>query len=379
MAIMRTNRLTSKTTPPQKSQTTKDVTVSNKSRRLTPWSELEAQDAAYKKYQKDVQVYNTKMNKYNERTKDNPTQARNYNPVFQGEQNTRRLSAAEAAEWNKREAAEQGDEFIEEKDINVGVGNYKKFTDGGKTYSGEANARLSTLVKPTAPGEVRPPDWKNAQLDKMTIKKPTISTSNAKLKTRTPEKPELASFESPGVQKKQGVKTTAKTTTKGALNSSRPGMAEKGQTKLKGARVTTTETNTTGKNREMMGYKRQEKQFKAYAGTSVLGESHIGKSAQDLNAYKKEYKSQRKEYRREGNLEGVAATGMEVKQARQAEKFVKGKQTHFNDKNYQNTTGKTSRIAPDYRNSAENAANRNTMQSKLDAISAKPKNNTRMY
>ena len=375
MAIMRTNRLASTTT--KKEQTTKDVTVSNKSRRLTPWSELEAQDAAYKKYQKDVQVYNTKMNKYNELTKDNPT--RDYNPVFGGEKNTRRLSATEAAEWNKKRSTEFGDEYIEEKDINVPIGNYKKLTDGGKAYSGDVSVHMSSYVKPTAPGEVRPPDWKNAQLDKMTIKKPTISTSNAKLKTRTPEKPELAPFESPGVQKKPGVKTTAKTTTKGALNSSRPGMAEKGQTKLKGARVTTTETNTSGKNRDMMGYNRQEKQFKAYAGTSVLGESHIGKSAQDINAYKKEYKSQRKEYRKEGNAEGVAATGMEVKQARQAEKFVKGKQTHFNDENYKKTTGKTSRIALDYRDSAQNAANRNTMQAKLNAVSAKPKNNTNLY
>lgn len=225
----------------------------------------------------------------------------------------------------------------------------------------------------------------NVELGKLPVKnaKTAIKSATVKgpktLKSREAEKPTPSDFVSPGVQKKRGVTTTAKTVTKGALNKSAAGMAEKGQTKLKGARVTTTETNTTGKNRDMMGYKRQEKLFKAYAGTSVLGESHIGKTAQDLNAYKKEYKSQRKEYRKEGNLEGVAATSMEVKQARQAERFVKGKQTHFNDPNYRKTTGKTSAIALDYRDSAQNAANRNTMQAKLNAIAAKPKNNTSLY
>ena len=201
-------------------------------------------------------------------------------------------------------------------------------------------------------------------------------TPSGKLKERTFEKPELASFESPGVQKK-GKASTGGTSV--SMNPFAKGATSKGAAGRYVKQVVQSVGKTGGKSKDMMGYNRQEKQFKAYAGTSVLGESHIGKTAQDLNAYKKEYKSQRKEYRREGNAEGVAATGMEVKQARQAEKFVKGKQIHFNDKNYQNTTGKTSRIAPDYRKSAENAANRNTMQAKLDAISAKPKNNTSMY
>jgi hypothetical protein len=377
MAIMRTNRLTSKTTPP-KTVTTKNVTVSNvKPKKITPWAELEAQDAAYKKYQQDTEVYNKKSKKYNELTKDNAT--RDYMPVFGGEKNTRRLNAAETAEWNKKRSAEFGDEYLEEKDINVPTGNYKKLTDGGKTYSGDVSVHMSSYVKPTAPKRVDPPNWTTAELAPMKVKRPEKLVPQGKLKTKLPERAEPAQFEAPGVQKKSSVNKNTKTITKGALNSSRPGMAEKGQAKLKGARVTTTETNVNRKSRDMMGYNRQEKQFKAYAGTSVLGESHIGKSAQDLNAYKKEYKSQRKEYRKEGNAEGVAATSMEVKQARQAEKFVKGKQTHFNDENYRKTTGKTSRIAPDYRNSADNAANRNTMQAKLNAISAKPKNNTNMY
>ena len=363
MAIMRTNRLTSKTTPPDKTQANKGVTVSNKPRTATPWAELEAQDAAYKKYQKDLPAYNEKMKQYETERK------RVYG--FGGENISRSLNPAELSEYNSRQRQEGG---LEYKKVKVDPSYNKKPTDADWMI-GTAH-RTYDPIKPTAPGEVRPPDWTTAQLDKMTIKKPTISTSNAKLKTRTPEKPELATFESPGVQKK-GKASTGGTSV--SMNPFAKGATTKGAAGRYVKQVVQSVGKTGGKSKDMMGYNRQEKQFKAYAGTSVLGESHIGKTAQDLNAYKKEYKSQRKEYRKEGNAEGVAATSMEVKQARQAEKFVKGNQTHFNDENYRKTTGKTSRIAPDYRNSAENAANRNTMQAKLNAISAQPKNKTNMY
>ena len=220
------------------------------------------------------------------------------------------------------------------------------------------------------------------KIEKLPVKtaKTAIQSATVKgpktLKSRDFEKPTPEKFVSPGVQKK-GKASTGGTSV--SMNPFAKGATSKGAAGRYVKQVVQSVGKTGGKSKDMMGYNRQEKQFKAYAGTSVLGESHIGKTAQDLNAYKKEYKSQRKEYRREGNAEGVAATGMEVKQARQAEKFVKGKQAHFNDENYRKTTGKTSRIAPDYRKSAENAANRNTMQAKLDAVSAKPTNKTSMY
>lgn len=283
-----------------------------------------------------------------------------------------------SAEFNRRGVPPELKNYLTGKTDKLSEDFDEPFVKAG----GSIEYHRSVKAKPT-----KDPDPVN--IEKLPVKtaKTAIKSATVKgpktLKSRDFEKPEPASFESPGVYKKPGVKTTAKTVIKGALNSSRPGMAEKGQTKLKGARVTTTETNTTGKNREMMGYNREQKLHKAYAGTSVLGESHIGKTSTDIKSYKNDMKSQRREYRKEGNVEGVAATSMEVKQSRQAQRFAargeKGKNVHFTDKNYQNTTGKTSRISPDYRNSAENAANRNTMQAKLDAISAKPKNNTRMY
>jgi hypothetical protein len=351
MAIMRTNRLTSKTTV--------------KERRIIPASELEAQDAAFKS---ERDRYEAQVSRYKNTQKTDRSYA-----TFGG--GAIDVSPAGLAEYNKSyrdydepEATriERPRSFGSEAEYLKKVGKDKSVYVGHVTYKEPA--------KPTA----QKADWSKVELTTVAAKKPTIKNNPVKLKQLSEKEP-LPDFVAPGVQKNNGIKKSTRTVTKGALNKSYHGPAEKGQAKLKGARVTTTETEARGKNRDMMGYNRKEKQFKAYAGTSVLGESHIGKSAQDLNAYKKEYQSQRKAYRKEGNIEGVAATGMEVKQARQAEKFVKGNQAHFNTRNREKTTGIKSAIALDYRDSAQNAANRNTMQAKLNAISAKPKNRTNMY
>lgn len=244
--------------------------------------------------------------------------------------------------------------------------------------SSSGDVRYSVTVKSKPKKEeskaiVTPKD----ELIKLPVKnaKQAIKSASVKgpktLKSIEPEKP--SDFISPSIEKKSRVKTSsfaAKTGGGDGLVKSRGGSDGLGSASF---------VNTENKLKNKAGYNRQEKLFKAYAGTSVLSESHIGKSASDINAYKKEMKSQRAAYRKEGNLEGIAATGMEVKQARQAERFVKGKQTHFNNENYRATTGMSGEIAPDYRDSAQNAANRNTMQSKLDAISAKPKNKTNLY
>lgn len=358
MAIMRTNRLSSKTTPPPR-------------RSFTPSAELEAQDKAYKRYQQDTEAYNVKMKKYNEKIKD-----RDYRFVFGSESNTRRLNDQETAEWNKREREgseylhNPGDLYLEAKNINVNKDNYKKISaPGGKEYQGSMGAYLADYVKPTPPTKVDKADWSNVELNKIPTKKATIKPSKPGKLKQLKGQEELSGFDAPGVETKTVYKTRSAMTGGG----DKLVRAKNPKGNLGAARVTT--ESDKGK----IGYKRQEKLFKSYAGTSVLGESHIGKSANEIRDYKKEMKSQRRAYRREDNLEGIAATGMEVRQARQAERFVKGKQTHFNDENYQKTTGKTSRIAPDYRKSAENATNRNTMQAKLDAISAKGKNNTSLY
>ena len=351
MAIMRTNRLSSKTTPPP--------------RKIITEAEAYAQDAAYKKYkEQDLPLYEKRMQRYNQELKSPP---KDYNAVFGGKKNVRYLDKAELAEYNKNNLREDPTN-IEYGSVEVGKSYSKKV--GDKDWMIGAAHHTHNPIKPTAPTKVDPTDWSNVKLEMAKIKTPTRITSKPGKLRGYKGQEEPPGFTAPGVE------TTVKSKTYHGSSG----------TQYKTRRAQDVEKlNMEGKQADdprankKPGYKRQEKLFKSYAGTSVLGESHIGKSANEIRDYKKEMKSQRRAYRREDNLEGIAATGMEVRQARQAERFVKGKQTHFNDENYQKTTGKTSRIAPDYRKSTENATNRNTMQAKLDAISAKGKNNTSLY
>lgn len=294
MAIMRTNRLTSKTTIEPKMQTLKPTSVNPQ--KLSR-SEFNTKQAAYDKYVVQKAAYDADKSEYD-------------------------------ARWNKWNEA-----------------------SGGQISGYNFEAAPKDPGKPSM-SDVKP------------------SRGVLKSKTTDVNRPE---FVAPSAQQK----TKTRTSTSAAMTGGGDGLVKAKNPKggLGSARVTNTEKSS----RDKMGYNRKKEQFEAYAGTSVLGESHIGKSASDINAYKKDMKSQRREYRKEGNLEGIAATSMEINQSRKAAKFAKGNQTHFNDENYKKTTGKTSRIALDYRDSAQNAANRNTMQAKLNAVSAKPKNNTNLY
>lgn len=294
MAIMRTNRLTSKTTVEPKMQTLKPTSVNPQ--KLSR-SEFNSKQAAYDTYVKQKSAYDADKAEYD-------------------------------ARWNK-----------------------------WNELSGGQISGYNFEAAPKDPGKPSMSD---------------VKPSRGVLKPKTTEV-DLPNFVAPGVEKK----TKTKTSTSSAMTGGGDGLVKAKNPKgsLKSARV----INTEKVSRDKIGYNRKKEQFESYAGTSVLGESHIGKTAQDINAYKKDMKSQRREYRKEGNLEGVAASTMEINQARKAEKFAKGPQTHFNTKNREKTTGIKSSIALDYQDSAQNAANRNTMQAKLNAISAKPKNNTSLY
>lgn len=351
MAIMRTNRLTSKTTTPP-----------SKSKSFTPASQLEAQDAAYKKYkEQDLPLYEKRMQRYNEEIKSPP---RDYTSLG-GKKNVKYLEKAEVSAYNKMRLSSDPT-AIEFGTVGVGKSYSKKA--GDKDFMIATEHTTSNPIKPTAPTKANPADWSNVELNKMDTKKSVVKTKPGKLKELKSQEARPG-FDAPGIETKTVSKTRAAMTGGG----DKLVRAKNPKGNLGAARV------TTESNKGKLGYNRQEKLFKAYAGTSVLDESHIGKSANEIRDYKKEMKSQRSAYRKEGNVEGVAATGMEIKQARQAERFVKGKQTHFNDENYRKTTGNAGRIAPDYKKSAENAANRNTMQSKLAAVSARGKNNTSLY
>jgi hypothetical protein len=121
------------------------------------------------------------------------------------------------------------------------------------------------------------------------------------------------------------------------------------------------------------GYNKEERRFKAYAGTTATGDRLSTMSSSGIKDYVKEAKSVRAEYRKQPDSDlksmGKAAMTSEIRQGRKAARFAesaeKGKTKFFTDKNYKGP------IVRDYRESTQNAANRNTMDAKLKSIGAK--------
>ena len=154
---MRTNRLTSKTTPP-------------KTRKMIPASELESQDSSYKKYkEQDLPAYNEKMKKYETERK------RVYG--FGGENISRSLNPAELSEYNSRQRQEGG---LEYKKVKVDPSYNKKSTDADWMV-GTAH-RTYDPIKPSAPKKSEPADWSNVELNKMPTKKATKIETSGTLK-----------------------------------------------------------------------------------------------------------------------------------------------------------------------------------------------------
>ena len=102
---------------------------------------------------------------------------------------------------------------------------------------------------------------------------------------------------------------------------------------------------------------KQLKQFASFASKTGLNESFIGKSKAEIGQYKNEMKSQRKAYAKEGNLAGVKATTADIRQSRNAAKFV-------GSKNPMDVPG----MVTGYRKEQDNPANRNTIKSQVDRL-----------
>ncbi len=121
------------------------------------------------------------------------------------------------------------------------------------------------------------------------------------------------------------------------------------------------------------GYNKEEKRFKAFAGTTATGDRLSSMSSKDIKKYKQEAKSIRSEYRKQPDSDvksmGKAAMTSEIRQSRKAQAFAKaaekGKNKFFTDKNYKGP------IVRDYRESKDNAVIRDNMDAKLKAIGAK--------
>jgi hypothetical protein len=344
---------------------------------MVPASDLEAQDAVYKRYQQDTEAYAKKMEKYNELTKNNPT--RDYMPVFQGEKNTRRLTPAEAVIFNKESAADEdylynpSDLHLEEKDINIAnAGKSKNLSAGGKEYSGLVRAHLSTIVKPTAPKRVEPADWSTVQLDKMPTKKATIQVPKGKLKP-VAVKEEYA-FQNPT----KGTKTETKTSAAMTGGGDKLVRAKNPSGSLGAARVVTSEDKV------VRGYKREKALFEAKAGASASGIDFSNMSASEINAKRQDLKQDRRDYRKSSlssdiKLPSIKEATMDIRQSRKAETYSKkdtaGKLSHFTSGYKSNETPRAESRIEEFKGSMENAANRNTMQSKLKTALTKPKTN----
>ena len=283
MAVMRTNRLTSKTTPP-------------KTRKMVPASDLEAQDASYKKYQEDVKSYGSKLDKYNkdeELYKKSPRSYANWGGI----QGTRELNKAELADFNKAQDGTEYDWVRTGKDFKGNASNISGFHGGMK--------------KPTAPKKSEPADWSAVQLDKMPTKKATIQAPKGKLRQAKPaaEKPV---FEAPA-------STRSKTRTSAAMTGGgKSGLTRATNPKgsLGAAKVTTT-VNKAGR-----GYNKEAKQFAAYANPTASGTYLNTASKPEIMRMRAESKGIQKEYRKEGNKEGAKMMRSEAKQLKTAGKFA---------------------------------------------------------
>jgi Tfp pilus assembly protein PilW len=284
MAMMRTNRLVSKTTTPP--------------RKLTSASELESQDAAYNKYQGDMSSYNEKMSKYNKEQdfyKKNPRTYANWG----GKQNTRLLNEGELSAFNKA----QGSEY-----------SWVRTDKGFKGNAADLKGYHAGLAKPTAPSKVSPADWSNVQLDKMATNKAKITTKKGSLKQyKATEKP---TFEAPS----RNVSTMG---TKAAKTGGKSGLVRATNPKgeLGAARAGVVKTKTPA------GYKRETKQFESYVASGA---------DQTKSMFKAEAKTSKglaKQYKAEGNAEGVKMMRDEAKQYKRAAQFA-GKLSNQKNKFY---------------------------------------------
>ena len=198
-----------------------------------------------------------------------------------------------------------------------------------------------------APAEVKAPELTG----RMKIRKAEIA-SRGELNSGKKNISELSTFNNPKVNVKAGKRVTPGSVVKTAnLRSAKPQV----DTKAKPFSV----------------YNKEARQFKAYAGTTSKGVDLSKMTSSEIKSYKNVRKEDRRMDRKVGNVAGIVSNTMDIRQARKAERFAKGIEKggnaikHFTDKNYGGN------IVKDYKESQNNAANRNTMAEKIKKATAK--------
>ena len=334
MAIMRTNRLTSKTTNPPKKRT------------LVPASELEARDAAYKVASEN---YGKQMETYNKQFKG----ARDYSQFAGG---VTKVSKAGLAEYNKNRPSYEPEVIGIERAKGLGTeAEYLKKVSLSEKNQNVANIGHVTYKKPTAPAP--PGGWEDVQLDKMPTKKATLSTPKGKLRDISIQ--EFSEFEAP--------KMSTKNKTKRALTGGgESGLTRAGKTggSLKAAQRVTGE-KTVGSR----AYKKEKQQFEAFSNPLPSG-GRLDVFADTSPSIKRDQASAKglaKEYRKEGNREGAKMMRQEASQLGKAAKFA--------DKMYERGRGDyfTRDMVKGYRSSSANPANQNTIKRQEELLNMRKK------
>ena len=364
MARMKTGRLTTKTTPPEKYiVTSKRETV--KPRELSPKeAKYNADMEAGEKYKSDLGTYNKQMDIYSKdvTTKLAPTSSGGvlYGSGGIDKKNSRLLNPTELADFNKkRKTADYNPDQPDYAYARVNKG-IKDPTDPS-VFQG-AYKKPTAPIKPTAPNE------RDMPMGRMPLNKVTSIKSRQSMAKGKEAVTEKADFVSPGrnVKKKENV----------SMNP----LAKGAYTQGSGERYVKQVAKSIGKTGENnRGYNKEEKRFKAFAGTTATGDDLSGMTPGEIRDYRSKAKSARAEYRKQPDSElksmGKAAMTSEIKQSRKAEKFAKqvynlegkGGVKFFNDKKYGGP------IIKDYKESTQNAANRNTMDAKIKAAGSKAK------
>jgi hypothetical protein len=362
MARMKTGRLTTKTTPPQKPSVSTKPGVSNVSNQ-GDWDKYGADYNANKNYDNEVKAYNKQMESYKKSKLQGPADYRALDSGNTSSKNMRKLDASELSEFNTYMKKNNPDS------PDYGWVNVSK-----DTKRGQWGSFMGDVAKPVAPTKKDKPKVPELTGTMNILKPEPIKTKKTGIKT-IKEAPAPEKFVNPGKSVKD-VKVRYQAALVGNSGRRDYGKAGKGAGKgagtLKAARVEKSSKKTYN-----TGYKREEKQFKAYAGDTATGDSFVGMAPGDIRNYRKEAKSIRAEYRKQPDSDtksmGKAAMTSEIRQSRKAERFSekvydfkgKGGVKHFNDKNYGGN------IIKDYRASEDNANNRNNMTNKLKAIGDK--------
>ena len=324
---MRTNRLTSKTT--------------QKERRVIPASELEAQDAAFKS---ERDRYEAQVSRYKNTQKNDKSYA-----TFGG--GAIDVSPAGLAEYNKNyrdydepEATriERPRSFGSEAEYLKKVGKDKSVYVGHVTYKEPA--------KPTA----QKADWSKVELNKIPTKKATVTPAKGKLRDMAVE--EFGEFNAPSMDTK--VKTKRALTgggDRGLVRAKNTGGSLKAAKRVVGEK-------TVGSR----AYNKEKKQFEAFANQLPSG-GRLSDSqwSPEIGRMKADAKGLAKEYRKEGNREGVKMMRAEAKQL--------GKAAKFSDKMYDKGRGDyfTRDMIQEYRSSSANPANQNTIERQQKLINSR--------